>query len=93
MIWERESTLGYRRKKDWFVGLTDLTPAMSDSLQQYRLQPANLLCSWDSPGKKTGVGCHFLLQGVFPTEGSNLHLLGLLHWQAGSSRASKSGCR
>ena len=37
MIWEKESTLGYRRKKDWFVGLTGLTSAMSDSLQQYRL--------------------------------------------------------
>ena len=28
--------------------------------------------SWDSPGKNTGVGCHALLQGVFPTQGSNL---------------------
>ena len=26
----------------------------------------------DSPGKNTGVGCHFLLQGIFPTQGSNL---------------------
>ena len=26
-----------------------------------------LLCPWDSPGKNTGVGCHFLLQGIFPT--------------------------
>ena len=30
------------------------------------------------------MGCHALLQGIFPTQGSNLHLLGLLHWQAGS---------
>ena len=35
-----------------------------------------LLCPWDSLGKNTGVGCHFLLQGIFPTQGSNL---GLLH--------------
>jgi len=28
-----------------------------------------VLCPWDSPGKNTGVGCHFLLQGVFPTPG------------------------
>ena len=28
--------------------------------------------TWDSPGKNTGVGCHFLLQGIFPTQGSNL---------------------
>ena len=34
-----------------------------------------LLCPWDSPGKNTGVGCHFLLQGIFPTQGSNPHLL------------------
>ena len=41
-------------------------------------------CSpWDSPGKNTGVGCHGLLQGIFPTQGSNVHLLHLLHWQAG----------
>ena len=40
-----------------------------------------LLCPWDSPGKNTGVGCHFLLQRIFPIQGSNLHLL---HWQAGS---------
>ena len=32
--------------------------------------------------KNTGVGCHFLPQGIFPTQGSNLHLLCLLHWQA-----------
>ena len=38
----------------------------------------------DSPGKSTGVGCHALLQGIFPTQGSNLHLLHLLHWQVGS---------
>ena len=31
-------------------------------------------CPWDSPGKSTGVGCHFLLQGIFPTQGSNLGL-------------------
>ena len=39
-------------------------------------QPNRLLCPWDSPGKNTGVGCHALLQGIFPTQGSNP---GLLH--------------
>ena len=38
--------------------------------------------SWNSPGKNAGVGCHFLLQGIFPTQGSNQHSLSLLHWQA-----------
>ena len=38
----------------------------------------------DSPGKNTGVGCRALLQGIFLTQGLNLHLLDLLHWQVGS---------
>ena len=42
---------------------------MSDSLPPRGLQPTRLLCLWDSPGKNTGVGCHFLLQGIFPTQG------------------------
>ena len=33
-----------------------------------------LLCPWNFPGKTTGVSCHFLLQGSFPTQGSKLHL-------------------
>ena len=36
------------------------------------------LCLWDSPGKNTGVGCHFFLQRIFLTQGSNSHLLCLL---------------
>ena len=39
--------------------------------------PNRLLCSWNSPGKNTGVGCHFLLQGIFLTQRLNPHLL---HW-------------
>ena len=35
-----------------------------------------LLCPWDSPAKNTEVGCHSLLQGIFPPQGSNP---GLLH--------------
>ena len=41
---------------------------MSDSLGCHRLQPAWLLCPWNFPGENTGVDCHFLLQGVFPTQ-------------------------
>ena len=51
----------------------------SDSLQPYELQPARLLFPWDSPGKNTGVGCHALLQGILPTQGWKLCLLGILH--------------
>ena len=35
---------------------------MSDSVRSQRRQPTRLSCPWDSPGKNTGVGCHFLLQ-------------------------------
>ena len=49
---------------------------MFDSLWPLGLQLARLLCPWDSPGKNTGVGCHFLLQGIFLTQESNP---GLLH--------------
>ena len=35
------------------------------------LQSTRLLCPWDSPGKNTGVGCRFLLQEIFPTQGLN----------------------
>ena len=41
-------------------------------------------CPWDSPGKNTGVGSHFLLQGIFPNQGLNPCLLSLVHWQAAS---------
>ena len=37
---------------------------MSDSVRPHRWPPTRLLCPWDSPGKNTGVGCHFLLQCV-----------------------------
>ena len=35
---------------------------MSDSVRPHRRQPTRLPCPWASPGKNTGVGCHFLLQ-------------------------------
>ena len=44
---------------------------ISDSLQHHELQPTTLLHPWDFPGKSTGVGCHFLLQRSFLTQGSN----------------------
>ena len=44
---------------------------VSDSLRPHGLQPTRLLCPWDFPGNSTGVDCHFLLQGIFPTQGLN----------------------
>ena len=48
-----------------------VTSVVSDPWQSYGLQPARLLCPWDPPGKNTGVDCHFLLQGILPTQGWN----------------------
>ena len=54
-----------------------------NSLRLHGLQPSRLLGPWDFPGKDTGVGWHFLLQGIFPTQGSNpglLHCRQILYW-------------
>ena len=61
---------------------------VSDSLRRYGLVSTSLLCPWDSPGKNTGVGCHALLQGIFPTQGLNPCLL---HWQKDSLPMSHQG--
>ena len=61
------------------------------SLQPHGLQPARLLCPQNFPGKITGVGCHVLLQGIFPIQGSNLSLLSLLYWQADALPLSHQG--
>ena len=39
-----------------------ITSVVSNSVRPHRWQSTRLLCPWDSPGKNTGVGCHFLLQ-------------------------------
>ena len=51
---------------------------VSNSLWPHGLWPARLLCPWDFPGKNGAVDCHFLLQGIFLTQGLNPHLL---RWQ------------
>ena len=50
-------------------------------LQCQGLWSAGLFYPWDFPDKNTGMGCHSLLQGIFPTQGSNLCFL---HWQTDS---------
>ena len=56
----------------WLVGFYfqecfDLV--VSDSVRPHGLQPTWLLRPWDSPGKNTGMSCHFLHQGIFPQPG------------------------
>ena len=43
-----------------------------DGLSRVRLCPNRLYSPWDSPGQNTGVGCHALLQGIFPTQVSHI---------------------
>ena len=56
------------------VAILDLKEGKVKSLSCVQLSatpwlwPARLLCPWDFPGKNTGVGCHTLLQGIFPTQ-------------------------
>ena len=64
---------------------------MSNSLRPHGLQPARFLCPWNFPDKNTGMGCHFLLQGIFPTQGLNPRFLRLLHWQTDSLPLSHPG--
>ena len=53
--------------------------------------PTRLLCHWDFPGKNTRAGCPFQFQGTFLTQRSNLRLLPLLHWEAGSLPPYRQG--
>ena len=57
-------------------------------LRPHGLQPTRFCGPWNFPGKNIGVGCHFLLQGIFLTQGLNLCLL---HWQVDSSPLSHQG--
>ena len=68
-----------RLYKDIYAHACSVTSVMPNSLRPCGQQPTRLLCPLDSPGKNTGVGCHALLQGIFPTQDLNPHLLCLLH--------------
>ena len=57
-------------------------------LQPHGLQLTRLRCPWASPGRNNGVGCHFILQGIFLTQGLNSHPL---HQQVGSLPLSHPG--
>ena len=65
-----------------------VTESCPTLLRPHGLYSMSLLCPWGFPVKNTEVGCHFLLQGIFLTQGSNLCLL---HWQVGSLLLSHQG--
>ena len=66
----------HQRGKNSSFAVRGVCSAVFDSLWLY---PFRLLSPWDSLDKNTGVCCHFLLQGIFPTQGSNPPLLRLRH--------------
>ena len=59
-------------------------------LRPHGLQPTRLLNPWDSSGKSTRVGCHFLLQGIFLTQGSSLYCRQILYQLSHEARLSIS---
>ena len=79
-------SLGFSRQEHW-SGLPFPSPmhesekwkwsrsVVSDSSRPHGLQPTRLLHPWDFPAKNIEVDCHFLLQGIFLTQGTNLCLL------------------
>ena len=72
-----DEPLSCPRKKSESVSCS----VMSDSLGPLDCSQPGSSVRGDSPGKNTGVGGHSLLQGIFPTQGSNPRVSGLLHWQ------------
>ena len=68
--------------------VTQSWPALCDPMD---CSPPGSSVYGDSPGKSIEVGCHVLLQGIFPSQGLNLYLLHLQHWQAGSLPLAPAG--
>ena len=68
--------------------LLQLCPTLCEPMN---CSPSGSSIHGDSPGKDTGVGCHALLQGTFPTQGLNLRLLCFLHWEVDSLLLTRQG--
>ena len=63
-----KASFKYRTRNEVVFVCCSIVP---DALQPHGLHPTRLLCPWDFPGKDTGVGCHFLLQEIFPAQELN----------------------
>ena len=77
--------LQQQRKQPKYHHYCSVAKSCPTLLWPHGLQPARLLCPWDFPGKNSGVGCHFLLHGIFLTKESNLDLLHcrrILYWMS-----------
>ena len=76
LLWVRYYQTALHTTNRWFhekKSESESHSIMSDSLWPH--EPTSLLCPWNSPGKTTGVGCHFLLQDIVPIQGSDPGLL------------------
>ena len=67
--------MGRKFGEEWIHVYLCMCPTLCDPIN---CKPTRLLSPWDSPGKNTGVGCHFLLRGIFPTQRLNPCTLNLL---------------
>ena len=70
MVWWMEGLYSFTLYSCTCASL--VVSVMSNFLWTCELEPARLLCPWDSPGKNNGVGCHAVLQGIFKIQESNL---------------------
>ena len=66
-IWVKSSRWVFCSPYPWSVS----RPVVFNSMRPCELYPAGLLCPWNFPGENIGVGCHFILQGISLTHGSN----------------------
>ena len=90
--WQKPGGNPFSKPPHWVapVWACEVTSVMSDSLQPHGHTLQAPLSIGFSRQDCRG-GCHSLLQGVFPTQGRNLDLLCLLHWQVGSSPLAPPG--
>ena len=83
-----KETLEILHQINWMVIFSLVNESCLTLCNPTNWNPPRFLSPQDFPGKNTGVGWHFLLQGVFPTQLLNLHLL---HWQVDSLPQSHQG--
>ena len=75
--WMKNISFIQKRSGSIYVYVCPVTSVVSDFATPWTAP--RLLCPWDFPGKITRVGCHFLLQGIFPTQESSPRFLCLPH--------------
>ena len=75
-------------REAWWAAVYGVAQSRTQLKRLSSSSSSRLFYLWDFSGKNTGAGCHFLLQGIFPTQGLNPYLL---NWQADSLPLSHLG--